>query len=102
MKEEDDKRPRVTTHLQVTESERRQMPRGLSERAYYKNRPSYMAPSRTWQNSNADKELRQPKFKFHVPEWLMPKNGVHVWNTLTASIVWGICGKMADMEGSES
>lgn len=72
----DDVKEKVRTHRQGSVSERRRMPRGLTERAYRRNRP---------------------KYKFTVPEWLLPKNGVHVFNTLTASIVWGICGKMADM-----
>ena len=63
-------------HLQGSVTDRRRMPRGLTERAYFRNRP---------------------KYKFNVPEWILPKNGVHVFNTLTASIVWGICGRMADM-----
>ena len=80
---DDEEHPAVHTHLQVTVSERREMPRGINERAYHRNRP---------------------KYKFEVPQWLLPKNGVHIFNTITASIVRGICGRMADMPdyGSDS
>jgi hypothetical protein len=87
---------RIVTHYQVDGIERRGMDRGLTERAHYRNRPSYMQ-RRTWSNSTADKEARHGKFKFNVPQWLLPKNGVHVFNTITASIVWGLCGRMADV-----
>lgn len=67
----------VHTHLQGTVVDRRRMTsRGLTERAYKRNRP---------------------KYRFHVPDWMMPKNGFHVFSTVSASIVWGICGRMADM-----
>jgi hypothetical protein len=97
----DDVKKKVRTHEQITVTERRRLPAGIQERAYYRNRPSYMQ-RRTWSNSTADKDARHGKFKFNVPDWLMPKNGVHVFNTLTASIVWGICGRMADMPEYES
>lgn len=66
----------VRTHLQGCVVERRRMGRGLTETAYKRNRP---------------------KYKFNVPDWMLPKNGIDIWSTLTASIVWGICGRMADM-----
>lgn len=67
---------KVRFGTQVSVSERRRMPRGLTERAYNRNRP---------------------KYKFNVPDWLLPKNGYDIFSTISASIVWGICGRMADM-----
>lgn len=93
-----DDKPRIHIHEQVSNVERKKMPRGLNEHAYYKNRPSYKQSPRSWSNSRADMDAGRPKFKFHVPEWLLPANGVDIWHTITASIVWGICGRMADME----
>jgi hypothetical protein len=89
---DDDKEPRVRTHEQVSVSERRRMPRGLDERSN-RYRPAYVA-KRSWTNR---KDERYSKFKFRAPEWLMPRNGVHAFHTWSASIVWGICGKMADV-----
>lgn len=102
---EQDKGPKVRTHTQVTVSERRRMPQGLNER-HRKNpelRPSW-TQRRSGANTRENVEARHPKFKFNVPDWLLPKNGVHIFNTITASIVWGICGRMADMPeyGGES
>lgn len=67
---------KITTHTQVTVSERRRMPRGLNERAYMVNRP---------------------KYKFgHAPGWLLPNSVRQLMSTCTATI-WGACGRMADM-----
>lgn len=67
---------KIRTHLQVSVSERRLMPRGLTERAYNVNRP---------------------KFEFGAtPPWLLPV-GLPTMTTITQSIVWGIFGRMADM-----
>ncbi len=91
MKEEDD-RPRIVTHLQLTVTERRKRPEALREHATWKNRPSYMQ-RRAWTQTNDDKEKRFGKLNFTVPDWLMPKNGVHVWASITASIVYGLAGR---------
>ena len=56
------------------------MPRGLNERAYKVNRPQY---------------------RFHVPQWLLP-TALPALVTITQSIVWGICGRMADLPEYES
>lgn len=100
MSDQKEKPPlRIVTHEMATVTERRRMPKGLNERAN-KDRPSY-AQKRTWTNSPDDMARRSGKGGFHVPEWLLPKNGVHVWNTITASIVWGICGGMSDMDDNQ-
>jgi hypothetical protein len=36
---------------------------------------------------------RQTAFSFGGPSWMLPK----VLATVTASIVWGVCGQMADV-----
>ena len=81
--------PKIRTHYQVSVTERRRMPRGITERAHYENRPQYVQ-RRTWDTSNDDKARRFARFNFPVPNWLLPKNGV--LHTITASIVWGLCG----------
>ena len=83
---------RIVTHEQISVTERRKRPKGLRENATWKNRPSYMQ-RRTWTQTDDDKEKRFGRLNFTVPEWLMPKNGVHVWQSITASIVWGLAGK---------
>ena len=83
---------RIVTHEQITVTERRRRPQGLREGATWKNRPSYMQ-RRSWTQTDDDKAKRFGKLKFSVPDWLSPKNGVHVWHSITASIVYGIAGK---------
>lgn len=97
----DDVKPKVRTHEQLPHTERRKMPhwRGSAARAN-KDRPAHEQASRAWTN-RAD-ERHKTKFKFHVPDWLLPKNGVHALQTFSASIVWGICGKMADVPDYET
>ena len=74
---------KVRTHQQITVSERRCLPRGHTELVNVYR-------------------VKRSRYKFNVPEWMLPKNGVHVFNTITASIVWGICGRMADMPDYDS
>lgn len=70
-------KPKVRIHEQVSVTKRRKMPRGLTERAYFRNRPRWTT--------------------YGLPDWLLQKNGIDVWATITASIVFGICGRMADV-----
>ena len=83
---------RIVTHEQLTITERRKRPEGLREHATWKNRPSYMQ-RRSWTQTKNDTAKRFGRLNFSVPNWLMPKNGVHVWASITASIVWGLAGK---------
>lgn len=46
---------------------------------------------RTWSNSTKDR--LNGGYRFCGPGWMLPK----IVATVTASIVWGVCGKMADM-----
>lgn len=86
---------KITTHYQVTVSERREMGRGLSERNYGENRAGY-CQRRTWSNTTADKEARMPRFSFVGPDWLMPKRLARLMATCTFTI-WGTAGRMADV-----
>lgn len=88
MKEEEKPPLRVVNHEQMTVTDRRIRGRDVVRR------------HRTWYAVTTRQRGRpgsQKKYTFNVPEWMLPKNGVHVWNTITASIVWGICGQMADV-----
>ena len=87
----DEQELRVVMHEMITITERRKRPQGLRENATYKNRPSYMQ-RRSWTQTDDDKAKRFGRINFTVPDWLMPKNGVHVWASITASIVWGLAG----------
>jgi hypothetical protein len=78
MKEEEKPPHRVVRHEQLSVSERRRLPRGHTELVNVYR-------------------VKKSRYTFNVPQWLLPKNGVHIWNTISASIVWGICGQMADM-----
>lgn len=77
------KKTPMRTHAQITVSERRKLPRGRTELVNVYR-------------------VKRPKYKFNVPGWMLPKNGVHIFSTLTASIVWGICGRMADVPEYDS
>ena len=64
----------IRTHEQLFGDEReRKLGKGLRETAWFRNRPRY---------------------KVCEGNWLCPGG---VMSTLTASIVWGVCGKMSDL-----
>lgn len=87
---------KITTHYQVSLTERERMPRGLDEHSY-KHRPDYMQ-KRTWSQTNGQKDARFGKMRANgtVPGWLMPKSLSGMIATATATI-WGYCGAMSDM-----
>lgn len=101
---------RITTHYQVSITERRDMDDGISERSN-SSRAGYCVPKnpnvvdtranhnsrRSWSNSNADKEARTPKFSFCGPDWLHPRKLAEMMATRTSTI-WGCAGRMADVE----
>lgn len=50
---------------------------------------------RAWTNARSDRNGHAPALL--GPSWLAPKRVPQVFATITASIVWGLCGAMADM-----
>lgn len=51
---------------------------------------------RQWTNTQRDR-TRCNGHHFVAPTWLAPKTVPQILATISASIVWGVCGKMADM-----
>lgn len=79
----------IRTHYQLTEQQRERRPCNdyLNDRHYStRKHASYI---------QLDRRARRSKtvFQSFGPAWLMP----NVLETVSASIIWGICGKMADM-----
>ena len=50
---------------------------------------------RVWTNSTSDR-LRANGFHFIGPGWLCQSSVPQVLATISASIVWGLCGRMSD------
>lgn len=76
---------RVVTREQLFGVDRdRNLAQGLRETAWYRNRPKY-------------------EFKAAAAvSWLLPgKEVVAAFATVSASIVWGICGQTGDMEEAQ-
>lgn len=88
---------RITTHQQVSVTERREMDCGINEtaRKFPEQRASY-CQKRIW-NGRGSNETRQPKFSFVGPDWMMPKRLMELMSTKTTTI-WGAAGRMADVE----
>lgn len=65
--------------------------------AYARQRRTTLAKEgkRCWTNARADR-TRTNGHAFICPAWLSPKNVPQMIATISASIVWGVCGKMAD------
>lgn len=98
----------IRAHTQISDAERERRANAggyLNDRYYdtrrrsatfdkdansYVPRASYLH-KRSWSNSGKDRH--NGGYKFCGPGWMLPK----VIATVTASIVWGVCGKMADI-----
>lgn len=65
--------------------------------AYARQRRQTLASAgkRCWTNSMRDRE--NVTHHFFGPTWLAPRTVPKMIATITASIVWGMCGKMADV-----
>lgn len=95
----------VRIHYQISEEEReRRSPDAFNDRFGKKNRASYMHRTerdikqgshntghRSWSNSRKDRY--NGGYTYFGPGWMLPR----VVATITASIIWGTCGAMADM-----
>jgi hypothetical protein len=66
--------------------------------AYARARRANLAKEgkRVWTNSRADRPKANGNH-FFGPTWLSPHSIPQILATVTASIVWGVCGKMADI-----
>lgn len=81
----------IHTHVQISEQERDSRGGGLNDKAYSTRKHASWNHRRDWSNSTRDRY--NGGYNFFGPGWLMPQ----VLETVTASIIWGICGRMADM-----
>jgi hypothetical protein len=81
----------IHTHYQITEDERRERGPSMNDRSYSSRRHADWAHARRWTNSTKDRH--NGGYAYFGPGWALPK----VLATVTASIVWGIYGSMADM-----
>lgn len=91
---------RTVTHLQITTEQRIRRGNGyLNDRSYSSRKhASYLQISTSKGNEGRVQRHSSTKtctsFKAFGPGWLMPK----VLHTVTAAIIWGTCGKMADIQ----
>lgn len=88
---------RTVTHLQITMEQRIRRGNGyLNDRAHStRKHASYITvDSRGRAEKHSSAKPCIPNFKAFGPGWLMPK----VLQTVTAAIIWGACGRMADVE----
>jgi hypothetical protein len=83
----------IRTHEMLSEMERRELIASLNTRGTQGRQTPLCSPRRNW-NSSKD---RNRVASFFGPGWLMP-NMTRLMQTISASIIWGTCGKMADME----
>ena len=90
---------RIVTHEALHGAERdRRIAKGFNERARGEGHKPSWFQKRLWTTSNVDKAARYGKFNLPVPHWLAPP--VSTWS-VTASIVWGLCGVKC-LDDSES
>lgn len=85
----------IRVHEQISMSEReRRSPDCMNDRAYSTRKSGdYRTRGRHSGWENTTKARHNGGYHFFGPSWVLPK----VIATVTASIVWGICGKMADV-----
>lgn len=92
---------RTVTHLQITVEQRVARGNGyLNDRAHStRKHASYLVINQSKGNEGRAQRFsstnpQTTSFKSFGPGWLMPR----VLQTVTAAIVWGTCGKMADVQ----
>lgn len=86
----------IRTHYQLTELQRERRPCNdyLNDRAHStRKHASYIKLGEKVDEWGGRRRRSQTVFEQYGPSWLMPR----VLATVTASIIWGVCGKMADM-----
>ena len=81
----------IRTHYQITEDERQARGPSMNDHASARRKRAAWSHARTWNNSSKDRH--NGGYAYFGPGWAMPR----VLATVTASIVWGIYGSMADM-----
>lgn len=91
---------RVVTREALFGVERaRRIAKGLNEAARGTGKKPSWFQKRSWTTSNEDKDARYGRFALPgAPCWLVP---VKTTWSVTASVVWGLCGvRCVDTEGS--
>lgn len=87
---------RTVTHLQITTEQRIRRGNGyLNDRSYSRAKhASYITVDKRGRQTKVSSHTNGLSFRAFGPGWLMPK----VLQTVTAAIIWGACGRMADVE----